>query len=222
MTAQKKILIVDDEEDITWGISKSLDKSYYGLEVNCVHSGDEALNLMNSKTFDLVVSDIRMPGRDGMQLILDIRKRYPHTKVIIMTAYGSQQVKDEVTNRGGYFYIEKPFDVGHLKQIIFDALEVEDNGFKGFIENAGVRELVEYNCIRKRNTMLEINQDQQKGMIYFRNGDVVHAECGELKGEHALFNILNWQTGTFKINPCNWNVNRTIARDWKSILHHCI
>ncbi|MFQ5753395.1 MAG: response regulator [bacterium] len=222
MTARKKILIVDDEETITWGISKSLAKPYYNFEVTCVHAGDEALKLLRRKKFDLVVSDIRMPGRNGMQLILDIRQNFPHTKIIIMTAYGSPKVKDQVENRGGFFYIEKPFDIGYLRQIICEALDVNDKGFKGYIESAGIRELVEYNCARKRDASLMITQNKEQGTIYFKNGDIIHAECGDLIGERAFFNMLNWSTGTFKIMPHDFKIKRTIVRDCKSLLHQCI
>ena len=219
MTVHKKILIVDDEEDITWGISKSLEKPLYGFDIQCVHAGDQALELLHRTKFDLVVSDVRMPGRNGIQLISDIRNNFPHTKVIIMTAYGSSQLKEQVENRGGFFYIEKPFDVGYLKQIIFDALDVKYNGFKGHLESTGICDLVEYNCLRKRNTSLLIIHNQEQGAIYFKNGDIVHAECSDLEGESALMNILKWNTGTFKIRPIDSKINRTIVKDWRRILY---
>lgn len=221
MTAPKRILIVDDEEDITWGISKSLTNSEYDFEVRCVRSGDEALNKLKEKAFDLVVSDLRMPGRDGMQLILEIRKNYPTTRIVVMTAYGSQDVREEVENLGGFFYIEKPFDVGYLRQIMFEALQLSDNGFKGFVES-GIRELVEYNCLRKRDISLLLSKNSEQGTIYFRDGDIIHAECGDLQGERAFYNILNWTKGTFKITASAIKINRTIIRDWKTLLHQCI
>lgn len=221
MTAPKKVLIVDDEEDITWGISKSLAKTY-DFEIDCAHSGDAALEILSRKHYDLVLSDVRMPGRDGLQLLLDIRRICPNTKMIIMTAYGSQEIKHQVESRGGFFYIEKPFDIGYLKQIILEALEIDDNGFNGYIDNAGIRELVELNCTRKRNTLLSITKNEKQGTIYFDNGDVIHAECGELKGERAFFNILNWGSGSFKIKPASIKQNRTILRDWRTLLHQSI
>ena len=221
MTAQKKVLIVDDEEDITWAISRSLSKAY-DFEIDCVHRGDEAEALLSRDRYDLVVSDIRMPGRNGLQLLLDIRQRCPHTKIIIMTAYGSQEIKKEAETRGSFFYIEKPFDIGYMRHIILEALEMDDNGFKGYIDNAGIRELVQFNCTRKRDTSLNVRKNDVHGTIYFKNGEVIHAECGELQGEHAFFNILNWGNGTFKIKPNSSQKQRTILRDWRVLLHQGI
>ncbi|MFQ5637114.1 MAG: response regulator [bacterium] len=221
MTTSKKVLIVDDEQDITWAISRSLSKTY-DFEIDCVNTGDKAAEQLSKERYDLVVSDIRMPGRDGLQLLLDVRQNYPETKIIIMTAYGSHEIKQKAENRGSFFYIEKPFDIGYLRHIILEALEMEDNGFKGVIDNAGIRELVQYNCARKRDSSLSIQQNEKQGTIYFKNGEIIHAECGELQGERAFFNILNWGSGTFKIRPSSRRKHRTILRDWRILLHQGI
>lgn len=128
MIPPKRVLIVDDEEDLTWGISRSLTKSY-DFVVHCVHSGDEALRVLNNDSYDLVLSDIRMPGRDGLQLALDIQRNWPNTKIIIMTAHGSPQVRTEVKKVGDLFYIEKPFDIVNLKQMILEAFDSTGNTF---------------------------------------------------------------------------------------------
>lgn len=222
MAAHKRILIVDDEEDITWGISKCLDKTNHSFDVHCVSTGDQALEILRKFRFDLVVSDIRMPGRSGLELLLDIRKQYPQTKIIIMTAYGSQEIRERAEKRGSFFYIEKPFEIGYLKQLIFEALEINNNGFKGYLNNAGIRELVEFNCVGKRTSSLLVSKDKEQGTIYFKNGDIVHAECGDLSGERALLNILNWGAGNFKIFPNALTIKRTILRDWKTLLHQSI
>ncbi|MFQ5706481.1 MAG: response regulator [bacterium] len=220
MSKAKKILIVDDEEDLVWGIAKSLEKECGALEVECVLSGDDAWQLLEKARFDLVVSDIRMPGRSGLQLLMDIRQKYPQTKIIIMTAYGSEAIQTAVDKRGGFYYIEKPFDIGHLKQLILQALNLDKFGFKGYFYSAGIRELVEFNCTTKRTSSLMITRDKEKGNIYFKNGEIIHAECGELKGESALFNILNWSRGNFRMISKTFEIKRTILKDWKVLLYY--
>ncbi len=218
MSESRRVLIVDDEEDITWGIARSLARTP-SVEVQCVHSGDAALKLLEDQRFDVVLSDIRMPGPDGLQLMLDIRQHHPQTRVIIMTAYGSHQLKEEVEARGGFFYIEKPFDVGYLKQIVLDALELDDNGFKGCLDNAGIRDLVRFNCSKKRSASLILRRNGEQGTIFFKDGDIVHAECGELTGERAFYRMLNWDGGTFTIVSTCSETDRTISRDWQLLLH---
>ena len=114
-----KILIVDDEEDLTWSISKSLMRENDLLEIICVHSGDEALKILEKISFDLVISDIRMPGKNGLELMDQIRKNHPQTKMIIMTAYGSPVIEEKIKKTKNAYYVEKPFDIHELKNLIF-------------------------------------------------------------------------------------------------------
>ena len=219
--APKRILIADDEEDISWAISRSLHKDAPEMEVVCVNNGDAAFDKIRTDHFDLVVSDLRMPGKSGLDLIPELRVRHPHAKIIIMTAYGSQEVMQRADRLGSFFYLEKPFDIGYLKQLILEALNLMQDGFKGAIERAGIRELIEMNCSNKRSSSLLVSRQEENGAIYFRNGDIVHAECGSLKGERAFFNILNWTKGTFKVDRNVLSTQRTISKDWKSLLHQC-
>jgi DNA-binding NtrC family response regulator len=119
---KKSILIVDDEEDLIWSLSKTLSKTDEKLEIICVQDGDSALEVLSRRPVDVVVSDVRMPGRDGLQLLEEIRFNYPQTKVIIMTAYGSEEMQTYITARTPY-YLEKPFEIQYLKSLIYAALE---------------------------------------------------------------------------------------------------
>ncbi len=222
MTQVKRILVVDDEEDITWAISKSLTNCEFHLDVACLHDGNSALELLEEQSFDLVISDIRMPGRDGLQLVLDIRRLHPKTRVIIMTAYGSSDVMERADTLGSFFYIEKPFDIGYLKQIVFQAVGLGALGFNGAVEHADLKDLVQLYCANKSSSSLSVSAADEMGKIYFRNGDIVHAECGTLHGERALFNMLNWTNGTFKISRDDRAQSRTISRHWRTLLHQCV
>lgn len=121
---RKSILIVDDEEDLTWSISKTLARHDKDFTVTCAHNGDEAMAVLARQPFDVVVSDIRMPGRDGLQLLHEINARYPRTKVIIMTAYGSHDTRAQIAAKGAAFYLEKPFEIRSLRKLIYEALNL--------------------------------------------------------------------------------------------------
>ena len=73
----KKVLIVDDEETLTWSMSKSLSKDRDKYEVIVANNGKEALNLLKTNKIDLVISDIRMPDINGLDLLVKIKKEYP-------------------------------------------------------------------------------------------------------------------------------------------------
>ena len=120
---KKTVLVVDDEEDLTWSISRGLSKDTDQYEVICVNSGSSALEVLNEKSVDLVVTDLRMPGINGMKLLKEIKTNFPDTKVIVMTAYGSLEIKEVLEHSGTKGYIEKPFEINELRKLIHHYLE---------------------------------------------------------------------------------------------------
>ncbi len=121
---KKRILIVDDEEDLTWSISKRLAKDGDSLEIICTNSGSNALEMLSKYKVDLLVTDIRMPGISGLQLLNEVKVRYPRTPVIVMTAYGSIEVKKVLEHLGKTGYIEKPFEINELRKLIYSLLRL--------------------------------------------------------------------------------------------------
>lgn len=215
----KQVLIVDDEETLTWSLSKTLARDREIYEVATANDGLAALNLLKQKTFDVVVLDIRLPGIDGLDLLVRIRQDMPSTKVIIMTAYGSSEIKEKAKARGSLYYIEKPFDLDQMRTLILKALREDgDKGFKGSISGLQLPDLIQMNCLSQITTALYVKKDNREGVIYFEDGQIPHAEVGGLEGEEAFFTILSWQSGSFRFvggvkPPCT-----TISTNWEYLL----
>lgn len=123
MSNEKKIvLIVDDEEDLTWSISRGLAKDRDKFEVLSANSGQGALSMLSKHSISVIVTDLRMPGIGGFQLLDEVAARYPNTKVIVMTAYGSIEIKEILQNTKANWYIEKPFEINELRKLIYQCL----------------------------------------------------------------------------------------------------
>jgi len=217
MQSRKRVLIVDDEEDLTWSISKHLAKDQELYDLFTANSGVKALEIMTQLPIDLVITDIRMPEISGLDLLVQIKDLYPATKVIIMTAYGSSEVHEEANRRGCLKYIEKPFEIGELRQLIIDAIK-DKKGFQGQVSDFQLSDLVQLNCLGRITTALLIERDEENGMIYFDEGNIVHAEVGDLEGEDALFEILTWESGNFKSLRDKQPPRETILKGWQSLL----
>ncbi|MDZ7291604.1 MAG: response regulator [candidate division KSB1 bacterium] len=215
----KCILVVDDEEDLTWSISKSLERSSEFLEVLCVNDGNSALAILATRRVDLVISDLRMPGRDGMSLLLDIQRNYPETRVIIMTAQSTDELRQEIAQRGTFYYLEKPFDIRHLRKLIYEALDLTETDLTNMRVNSQIRNMIEDNCQNQRTSAMRVFNGSNSGVIHFNHGEIVHAECGELVGEKALFSILNWERGNFASDPHAITARRTIQTGWQTLLN---
>ena len=213
----KKVLIVDDEETLTWSMAKSLSKDKDKYEVIVANNGKEALNQLKTNKIDLVISDIRMPDINGLDLLVRIKKEYPETKVIIMTAYGSSDVQKEANRRGSLYYVEKPFEISDLRRIIVDLIG-KNKGFQGKVFGLQLTDIIQMNCLSRVTTALTVTKDSEKGVIYLSEGEIVHAECGEEQGADAFYRILSWQEGEFVSNIGIGSPIQTIHQSWEHLL----
>lgn len=103
----KTILIADDEESVGAILKQMLESGGYATEV--AMNGEEALNLLKSKKFDLLISDINMPVMDGVALLTKAKEFSPSLPVIFVTAYGKNKIIMEAMKIGLADFIEKPF-----------------------------------------------------------------------------------------------------------------
>jgi two-component system response regulator PilR (NtrC family) len=113
------ILIVDDEQSMRDFLTILLQKE--GYEVEARGDGDSALRCLEGKTFDLVISDIRMPGIGGLDLLHSIKGKYPTLPVILITAFVSPGDAVAAMKDGAFDYISKPFNVAEIKNVIHSA-----------------------------------------------------------------------------------------------------
>ena len=118
----KRLLIVDDEEALTFSLYQIFINVPMKCEVLTASNGDEALVKIEKGQFDLVITDIAMPGINGLDLLSMIKAKHPLTKVIVITAYGSDENKDQAYQRGAEKYIEKPFDLFEIRDIVIKLL----------------------------------------------------------------------------------------------------
>lgn len=117
----KPVWIIDDDRSIRWVFEKALTRE--NIAFKTFSSADEALCALGSETPQLVVSDIRMPGESGLELLQQAKQRYPHMPVIIMTAYSDLESAVAAFQGGAYEYLPKPFDVDHAVELIRRAME---------------------------------------------------------------------------------------------------
>jgi CheY-like chemotaxis protein len=214
-----KVLIVDDEETLTWSMSKSLSKDKDKFEVIVANSGEDALKVLETqKQIKLVITDIRMPGISGLDLLSKIRKEYSDIKVIIITAYGSPDVQREANMRGSLYYIEKPFEIKEIRKIILDTLKEERTGFEGQLSDLLLTDVIQMKCLGKASSSLSIKSGARKGKIFFSKGSIVHAETDNDTGEDAFYQILSWPEGTFASTRADVPKKITIEKDWQFLV----
>lgn len=120
-TVVANILVVDDEESMREFLVILLERQGYAVQP--CESASCALNILGSSSFDLVISDVNMPGLTGIELLEQIKKISPETAVLLITAYTTAEQAVEAMKLGAYDYIAKPFKVEEVKVLVKNALE---------------------------------------------------------------------------------------------------
>lgn len=120
MTSTPRILLVDDDTALLRLLEMRLQAS--GYDISCAENGEEALELIRQHSFDLVLTDLRMDGMDGLMLFSCIQQEQPDLPVIIITAHGSIPEAVEATQKGVFGFLSKPIDKDHLLDTVRAAL----------------------------------------------------------------------------------------------------
>ena len=120
-----RIMVVDDEKLVRWSISNGLRRDSH--EVFCAQDGAEAVEKAKKVAFDLVITDFKMPGMNGAELLKQLKQLAPQTKVMMLTAYNAELNKQIAMELGACEYIQKPFIVDEIRNRVQAALSM-DNG----------------------------------------------------------------------------------------------
>ncbi len=123
MNMRERIMVVDDEKGICLNVEKILSKNNY--EVICALSAAEALERMKTESFDLMISDIVMPGMNGLELLKQVKTEWPKTHALMMTAYASTDTALKAIRLGALDYVSKPFTPDELRTIVHKAMNGE-------------------------------------------------------------------------------------------------
>jgi two-component system, NtrC family, response regulator AtoC len=132
----RRVLVVDDEENLRHMLQILLRRE--GYEAVGASSVDAALVEIERQPFDIIITDLRMPGRSGLELIDEVRRRNLETTMVVMTAYGGKEVAIEAMKRGAYDYLSKPFEADEVVLLLRKAEERE----RLFRENLSLRKQI--------------------------------------------------------------------------------
>jgi nitrogen regulation protein NR(I) len=121
MSSAARILLIDDDAGIRETLRRVLTDE--GHEVTLERRGDEGLARAGQEPFNLVITDLRMPGLNGLELVRQLHAAQPRLPIILITAFGTTQTAIEATKFGAYDYLLKPFDVGELLELVRKAAD---------------------------------------------------------------------------------------------------
>ena len=118
------ILVVDDDRELVETITSSLKR--LGFNPTPAYNGEEALSIYERENFEIVITDIQMPKRDGMELLKAIKERNEEAIVLVITGYGTIRSAVEAIKAGAFDFIQKPFQLEELEIILNKALKTRE------------------------------------------------------------------------------------------------
>lgn len=119
--SKNKILVIDDEDIVLMSCQRALTPE--GYDVKTVRSGEDGLKLLQNEAYDLVLTDLKMPDIDGIEVLRIVKEKWPHIKVVIITGYQTVETAVKAVKLGAYDYIEKPFTPEQISLAVRNALE---------------------------------------------------------------------------------------------------
>ena len=124
----KPILVVDDEAIVRDSIGDWLRTA--GYQVETAETGEEALEMVEKKEYSILILDVRLPGKSGIQVLREVKASKPHIKSIIITAFPSEGLADEAMRLGAVDYLIKPVLCENLERLILETLAKCDQANK--------------------------------------------------------------------------------------------
>ncbi|ACY19291.1 response regulator [Haliangium ochraceum] len=193
---KRTVLIVDDELTLLRSLRDALRAQGGDLDVLTAGRADEALELMELTDVDLVVTDLRMPGQDGLSFIATVTHKYPKTRCILMTAHGDTETRNRSLSNGAVSFIEKPFDLDKFLSEVHRHL-APTGGFTGrSLVGFSLLDILQLVSMSQQSVTMTIRSGASVGSMYIQDGVLIHAETDTGKvGAKAAYEIVTWSDG---------------------------
>jgi CheY-like chemotaxis protein len=208
------VLIVDDDAAFRTTIGREL--ADQGFAVALAQNADEAIGLLSERAIDVLLTDLRMPGADGIDLLAQVRTLAPRTRTILMSGYASARDYQRAIECGAVRVVSKPFTASELLQAIRQAVECE-TGFRGSIHGLSLVDLLQMFHYARRSLAIVVD-GLAPGQVFLEDGHVIHAAYRELQGEPALQAILAMPAGSLRTMVLPQSPSHSITRDFQTLL----
>jgi CheY-like chemotaxis protein len=209
MSTNVKVLLVDDNPMVLGMLQHTLSSM---AEVKTASDGPDALLKAVDDPPDLLISDYRMPGMDGRQLMDKLKSRSATAGVAVILLATKSDITERMSAQDPVDdYLEKPFflkEATHRIKKVIDKIALEkmaksvsgDGIVRGNLSQMNVIDLVQSLEMGRKSCLLTLNNEKDRCQMYFREGQVMHATYGQLRGDEAVFKVLRWTGGNFQID----------------------
>lgn len=222
IVSKYKVLLLDDDPDVLELYQQMLMQLPSKPEVHIATSGARAMALLDSEPFNLLVSDLKMPKMDGLQVITIVRRKHPQLRTIVLTGVADEEMRARAYGMGIDLYLEKPNnskELNFLMDCIESLLDTEKSGggFRG-VQSKSLVDLIQLECLSGSTSVLKITNGKIEGKIWIQDGDLIDASTPDEQAEEAFKRILSWKSGNFEILPGEAGRPRKIMTSYQGLL----
>jgi len=213
--AKKQLLLVDADPRSVRVLEVSLKKA--GYSVTTATDGADALSKIEFSIPDLILSDTRLPRLDGYELVRRLKEHaeFAQLPVVFLTSQKSIEDKIRGLELGVEDYLTKPIFVRELiarvnlllarrtqEKMVTSMPTSRRTRLSGSLEDMGVVDLLQTFEVSRKSGIARISDNRREARVFFRDGKVVDAELGQLRGEEAVYRALIWISGSFEVEFC--------------------
>jgi CheY-like chemotaxis protein/predicted regulator of Ras-like GTPase activity (Roadblock/LC7/MglB family) len=222
MSEQWRILVVEDDKHLNQSIVNTL--SIDGYAAQGTTSGAAAIRILWTEEYDVIIGDLNLktPGADGLELLQWLRTYRPNTRMIMVaSASRSPSARTQALEAGAVSYLEKPLNLHVLKEELRRLLQ--QTGFSANLDSFDLLDVIQIITMSRKSIALLVNTGlEERGVLYFQNGDLIWAEYGILRGEEAFFALAAHKNGTVTHQPWNDHITPNVTRPLSRLIFQAL
>lgn len=224
MEHRHKILLLDDDPDWLGLCRDQLAELPSHPEILTANNAKRALALLETEDVRLLISDLKMPRIDGLQMIAIVRRQFPATRTVVLSGLEDEEYRSRAYALGvDLFWLKTEMQRNAklfnecAESLLGQPDRESDTGFRG-VQSKSLMDIIQMECLSRSSTVLRITRGPLTAKLWIQEGELIDAECEGARGEAALRRLLAWKTGTFENHPAEPARERTIHKPVNALL----
>jgi DNA-binding NarL/FixJ family response regulator len=224
METRHKILLLDDDADWLALCREQLAILPSRPEIFTAGNAKRALALLESEKVRVLISDLKMPRIDGLQMISIVRRRFPSIRTVVLSGLEDEEYRSRAYALGvDLFWLKS--EMQRNAKLFNECVEAllgqsdrdGDTGFRG-LQSKSLMDIIQMECLSRASTVLRVTRGPLVAKLWIQDGELRDAECEGARGEAAFRRLLAWKTGAFENLPPEPDRERTIERPVNALL----
>ena len=220
---RKKILFIDDDANLLEVLGQLMTHFSGGAwEVMTALDVSKAMSILQEHRLDLLVIDIHMPLVDGLRFLNLLQRKYPNLHKVVLTGDATEHHRTMSLSNGAELFLEKPRDEGGWRSVYATLYELTrfqpEEGFRGVLRRAGLPDVLQMECLARHSVVLKVQGGSDHGLIFVKDGQIVHAQCGSRSGEDAFSHLMGLAGGEIDVQGFTDPPEKSISGSWEFLL----